>query len=129
MTLTEEIQKCKTQSAWTIVFNKVQSHIKDPLLVESLMNMLTMKYRFDHFQYVSLIPTDYNLELIFLKQPFIAEALILVEKLKFALPHFPHVYQHIWIDVYKIVLKWEHDLLYHPEKNYLLALEIIARTP
>ena len=129
MTLTEALQDYKSLTAWGVVEHIVKKHVTDPYLVASLMNMLTLRYRFDHFQYVSSIPSSHVFEEYFQKVPVVAEAICCVRKIKFALPHFPRAYVHIWNEVSTVLKSWEFELTTFPRENLVLALQIVARTP
>lgn len=103
MTLTEEFAGPPLKP-WDVIRAVICQYTDDPLLQRSLMNMVTLRHRFDHFQYVSCIHGE---EQLLLNHPILAEAMAFVSKIRYAIPHFPKFYQALWNQLLPIFKDWE----------------------
>lgn len=114
MTLTNTL--AHPPGPWDIVIKVLEQYTSDVLLQKSLLNMITLRHRFDHFQYVGFVPN--RDEQLMLHHPIIGKAVSFVWKIRFALPHFPRFYKVLWNQIDQIMKEWIGQL----QKNMDIAM-------
>lgn len=92
---------------WDTVRTLIMKYTDDPLLRDSLMNMVTLRYRFDHIQYVSTTRAMRTTESRLLQAPNTARALVYLSKIQFALSFFPMAYAPLWKQLGVLFSEWE----------------------
>lgn len=85
----------------------ISQYTKDALLQCSLFNMVTLRHKFDHFQYVTCVSCDGNM---LLEHPHIVAALAYCSKIRFALPNLPRFYKDLWEQLVPVIQAWQHRL-------------------
>ena len=106
---------------WDLIRQVITQHTDDPLLQTSLFNMLTLRHRFDHFQYVACVQC--HNERLLLTNPLVAQALAYLSKIKYAITYFPRFYQQLWNQVKPIFMVWEKRL--SDQMDAGLALQLL----
>lgn len=108
-TLLNNTQDKLSKNPWSIVVDILNIYTEgDRTLMRSLLNMITLEYRFDHINYVSCHRfTRADDEVLLQRNPNCARALLYMSKIHFAMPRFPRIYHRLWIQLKPIITEWE----------------------